>query len=54
VQVWNDYITNDPDYNIMRSRFTEPFYNMYNLGFKEYEQGDWEEAKKFFNMSKVK
>ena len=44
---------NDPDYNLMRKKFTDSFYEMYNTGFKEYEKGDWGQAKKFLEMAEV-
>jgi hypothetical protein len=36
----------------MRNKFSDKFYDLYNEGFNEYEHGDWEKAKKHFDMSK--
>jgi hypothetical protein len=37
----------------MRKKFSDSFYEMYNTGFKEYEKGDWGQAKKFLEMAEV-
>jgi outer membrane protein assembly factor BamD (BamD/ComL family) len=37
----------------MRKKFSDSFYEMYNTGFREYEKGDWGQAKKFLEMAEV-
>lgn len=53
IKVWNQYTENDPDWALMRKKYTRSFYELYNLGFKEYESGDWSQAKKYFEMAEV-
>jgi outer membrane protein assembly factor BamD (BamD/ComL family) len=38
----------------MRKKFIDKFYELYKIGFDEYEHGDWEKAKKYLEMAQVR
>ena len=43
--VWEEFISNDSDYEKIRLKFSEEFISTYNLGMKKYIEGKWDEAK---------
>lgn len=42
---WDDYEEKDEDWVIMRNKFTQEFFDMYNEGYIAYVNGDWKAAK---------
>jgi len=54
VRAWENYIKNDPDWSIMRLKYSNQyFYEEYNSGFDDYINGDWKNAKIHFEMAEV-
>ena len=49
--VWREFEESDFDYSIMRRKFTEEFYENYNIGFENFMTGDWLLAKKYFETA---
>jgi hypothetical protein len=54
IEVWRDFIDTNFDLPIMRKKFNNKFYEMYNTGFAEYEHGDWGKARKYLEIADVK
>jgi hypothetical protein len=50
---WLEFTRNDIDWHIMRSKYTQEFYQLYNMGIQEYISGDWEQAKNYFEQANV-
>lgn len=50
-KVWKEFDENDLDYAIMRRKFTPEFYENYNYGFEMFMNGDWLEAKRYFEFA---
>jgi hypothetical protein len=47
---WKDFEKNDMDFSLLRIKYSNRnFYLQYNLGFENYINGDWKEAKKYFD-----
>lgn len=51
--VWKEYYDNDEDFKLMSKKFSAAFYEMYNKGFYEYEQGSWESARTYLEIAEV-
>lgn len=45
--VWENYENTDNDYHIMRNKFSQNFFDLYNKGFEAYIKGNWKDAKSF-------
>lgn len=43
----------DPDFRDMRKSFTKEFFRQWEIGFENYIEGRWEEARKIFEHTKV-
>ncbi len=54
LKVWKDFIDNDPDWKIMRKKYTKEFYNLYDEAINCFSKGDWKEAESFFNKANVR
>lgn len=46
--IWENYENSDNDYHIMRKKYTQNFFDLYNQGFESYIKGNWKEAKNYF------
>lgn len=46
--IWENYENSDNDYHIMRKKYTQNFFDLYNQGFEAYIKGNWKEAKNYF------
>ena len=54
VRAWENYEKKDEDYKTMRLKYNNPhFYEEYNLGFDDYVNGDWKNAKSHFHNAEV-
>jgi len=53
LRAWDNFIKKDPDWELMRKRFTNIFYEKYNQGFVDYVRGDWKNAKINLTMAEV-
>lgn len=42
---WDDYEENDPDWPIMRNKYSQEFFDMYNEGYLAYVNGNWKASK---------
>jgi len=51
--VWKDYIEDDVQFKKTRKIFNSSFYEEYNKGYCNYKNGNWGEAKKYFENSHV-
>jgi len=49
--VFEDFLENDADFKTANSKFTKEFYDEYNLGFDDFINGKWKEAKAHFERS---
>ena len=52
-KIWDNYEKNDLDFSICRNKFTKEFYELYNQAFQYYLHGDWENAKKNFDLAEM-
>lgn len=50
IKVW-DIFLKDPDFNQIRKKYTEEFYECYDMGFQYYVNGEWEEARREFKRA---
>ena len=51
---WNDFVTDDEDWHLMRAKFTDEFFQEYNKAYNSYQDGDWLEAKiQFENCQEI-
>ena len=50
INIWNEYEQSD-DFKNVRRRYTEKFYTMYQKGFNEYINGNWQQAKDLLKQS---
>jgi len=50
-QFWMDFVENSDDWQLMRQKYTENFYKNYNLGFDEFNFGDWGKAKEYLETA---
>ena len=46
--IWDEFIEDDEDFYIMRSKWTKEFYDLYNEAFDEFQFGDWNKSKEIF------
>lgn len=42
---WDDYEDKDPDWTIMRNKYSQEFFDLYNEGYLAYINGDWKTSK---------
>lgn len=49
-KVWKDFIADDEDFAFMRNSLDKKFYALYNQAFDEFQFGDWNKAKEFFEQ----
>jgi hypothetical protein len=54
VNIWNDFVENDPDWPIMRSKHPQEFFELYDSAVNCYMQGHWLKAKDLFEKANVK
>lgn len=46
--IWDEFIEDNEDFYIMRSKWTKEFYDLYNEAFDEFQFGDWNKSKEIF------
>ena len=54
VNIWKDFVENDPDWQNMRSKFPQEFYDLYDSAVQNFTDGNWLNAKDLFEQANVK
>ena len=53
INVWKNFEETDEDFFMVRKKFKPEFYELYNKGFRFYLNGNWNEAKLFFEKAEL-